>query len=77
MPEPAAITNGSACSRWRCRIAPFAKRSNSGAAEEELRDLLRTNGTRSLLADALAKVSDGVTTLDEVRSMTWVPLPDC
>jgi general secretion pathway protein E len=48
-----------------------------GAAEEELRDLLRTNGTRSLLSAALVKVSEGVTTLDEVRSMTWVSLPGC
>jgi type II secretory ATPase GspE/PulE/Tfp pilus assembly ATPase PilB-like protein/nucleotide-binding universal stress UspA family protein len=47
----------------------------SGAAEEELRDLLRSNGTRSLLSDALLKVAEGVTTLDEVRGMTWVPFP--
>ncbi|HEV3137550.1 MAG TPA: ATPase, T2SS/T4P/T4SS family [Pirellulales bacterium] len=46
-----------------------------GAAEEELRDLLRTNGTRSLLSDGLVKVSEGVTALDDVRSMTWVAMP--
>jgi type II secretory ATPase GspE/PulE/Tfp pilus assembly ATPase PilB-like protein/nucleotide-binding universal stress UspA family protein len=47
----------------------------SDAAEEELRDLLRSNGTRSLLSDALLKVAEGVTTLDEVRGMTWIPFP--
>jgi type II secretory ATPase GspE/PulE/Tfp pilus assembly ATPase PilB-like protein/nucleotide-binding universal stress UspA family protein len=46
-----------------------------GASEEELRQLLRSKGTRSLLADGLNKVRDGITTLDEVRSMTWVPFP--
>ncbi len=46
-----------------------------GAAEDELRDLLRSGGTPSLLADALAKVRDGITTLDEARSMTWVSFP--
>lgn len=47
-----------------------------GAPEDELRDLLRSNGTRSLLSDALLKVRDGDTTLEEVLSMTWVPLPE-
>ncbi len=46
-----------------------------GAAEDELRDLLRSNDTRSLLADGLIKVRDGITTLEEIRSMTWVSLP--
>lgn len=43
-----------------------------GAPEDELRQMIRSHGTRSLLADGLAKVRDGITTLDEVRSMTWV-----
>jgi type II secretory ATPase GspE/PulE/Tfp pilus assembly ATPase PilB-like protein len=47
-----------------------------GGSEDELRDQLRSAGTRSLLADALAKARDGITTLDEVRSMTWVTLPE-
>jgi type II secretory ATPase GspE/PulE/Tfp pilus assembly ATPase PilB-like protein len=46
-----------------------------GTAEEELRDLLRSCGTSSLRADALAKVYDGITTLDEVNSMIWGRLP--
>ena len=37
-----------------------------------MRDLLRSPGTRSPLADALTKVRDVITTLDEVRAMTWV-----
>jgi type IV pilus assembly protein PilB len=43
-----------------------------GESEDDLRDLLRSQGTRSLQADALEKVRQLVTTLDEVRSMTWV-----
>jgi type II secretory ATPase GspE/PulE/Tfp pilus assembly ATPase PilB-like protein len=46
-----------------------------GAPEDQLRQMLRSKGTQSLLADGLNKVRDGITTLDEVRSMTWVPLP--
>ena len=46
-----------------------------GDSEEELRHMIRSNGTRSLLADGLAKVCEGITTLDEVRSMTWVRFP--
>jgi type IV pilus assembly protein PilB len=46
-----------------------------GAAEDDLRDLVRAGGTRSLLADALAKARQGVTTLDEVRAMTWISFP--
>jgi type II secretory ATPase GspE/PulE/Tfp pilus assembly ATPase PilB-like protein len=45
-----------------------------GGPEDVLRDLVRGRGTRSLLADGLAKVRDGSTSLDEVRSITWVPL---
>jgi type II secretory ATPase GspE/PulE/Tfp pilus assembly ATPase PilB-like protein len=47
-----------------------------GASEHDLRDTLRSRGTRSLLADGLRKARDGITTLDEVRSMTWVSFPD-
>ena len=46
-----------------------------GDSEDELRDLLRSRGTHSLLADGLAKVRDGITTLDEVRAMSWVSFP--
>jgi type II secretory ATPase GspE/PulE/Tfp pilus assembly ATPase PilB-like protein len=47
----------------------------NGAPEDELRDLIRAQGTGGLLADGLSKVCEGVTTLQEVRSMTWVPFP--
>lgn len=43
-----------------------------GLPENELRTALRAAGTRSLLADALTKVRDGITTLEEVREMTWL-----
>jgi type IV pilus assembly protein PilB len=46
-----------------------------GDPEEELRQMIRSNGTRSLLADGLAKVGEGITTIDEVRAMTWVRFP--
>ena len=46
-----------------------------GASEDELRDLLRSHGTQSLMADALAKVRDGVTSLDEAHGMSWVSFP--
>jgi type II secretory ATPase GspE/PulE/Tfp pilus assembly ATPase PilB-like protein len=48
----------------------------NGVAEEELRDLLRSSGTISLRADALTKVRDGITTLDEVNTMIWGRLPE-
>lgn len=47
-----------------------------GASENELRDLLRSRGTQSLMADALAKVRDGVTSLDEAHGMSWVSFPE-
>ena len=45
-----------------------------GGSEDELRDLLRSGGTRSLESDGLEKVCEQVTTLDEVHAMTWVSL---
>jgi type II secretory ATPase GspE/PulE/Tfp pilus assembly ATPase PilB-like protein len=44
-----------------------------GEAEDVLRDLIRAQGTRGLLADGLAKVRDGSTSLAEVRSIAWAP----
>lgn len=41
-----------------------------GKSERELRQLLRNNGVVSLTYDALRKVVDGVTTLEEVRQMS-------
>ena len=38
-----------------------------------MRQIIRTAGTPSLLADGLHKVHDGVTTVDEVQDMTWMP----
>ena len=43
-----------------------------GVPEDELRDIIRNAGTRSLNADALLKAADGVTSVDEASSMTWI-----
>lgn len=42
-----------------------------GAAEDELRQMIRAAGTPSLMADALTKVCEGVTALEEARSIRW------
>ncbi|MEX0676525.1 MAG: hypothetical protein WD063_05585, partial [Pirellulales bacterium] len=46
-----------------------------GSSEDELRSLIRSRGTPSLQSDALAKVRDGVTSLDELQAVTWRKLP--
>ena len=43
-----------------------------GVPEDELREVLRAAGTASLVADGLRKVCDGITTLDEIKTMSWV-----
>ena len=45
-----------------------------GVGEEELRTLICGQGTPSLQADALQKVHDGITSLDEVQAMAWVEI---
>jgi type II secretory ATPase GspE/PulE/Tfp pilus assembly ATPase PilB-like protein/nucleotide-binding universal stress UspA family protein len=52
----------------------FSEAMVQGSLEEELRDLIRSHGTPSLVSDSLRKVTDGVTTLDEVRRMHWVEI---
>lgn len=49
----------------------IAEAIQRGAAEDELRRMVRAAGTTSLMADALAKVRDGVTSLEEARSIKW------
>jgi type II secretory ATPase GspE/PulE/Tfp pilus assembly ATPase PilB-like protein len=44
----------------------------SGAAEDELRALLRSSGTPGLPADALRKVRDGITSFEEALAMKWI-----
>jgi type II secretory ATPase GspE/PulE/Tfp pilus assembly ATPase PilB-like protein/nucleotide-binding universal stress UspA family protein len=44
----------------------------AGAPEDELRGVLRTAGTPSLLADALVKVAGGITCVEEAQAMKWV-----
>lgn len=55
---------------------PLRQLVEAGGSEAELRDVLRTHGTTSLLSDGLKKVAEGVTSLDEVRGMTWISLAD-
>jgi type II secretory ATPase GspE/PulE/Tfp pilus assembly ATPase PilB-like protein len=43
-----------------------------GVSEQELRDLLRSTGTPSLIADALDKAGSGVTGVDEALQMSAV-----
>jgi type II secretory ATPase GspE/PulE/Tfp pilus assembly ATPase PilB-like protein len=42
-------------------------------SENDIRQIIRAAGTPSLLADGLRKVRDGITSVDEVQAMTWVP----
>ena len=43
-----------------------------GSSEAELRELLRSTGMKSLLADALGKVRDGITSVNEALAMSVV-----
>jgi type II secretory ATPase GspE/PulE/Tfp pilus assembly ATPase PilB-like protein len=49
----------------------IAEAIQRGTAEDELRRMIRSAGTTSLMADALAKVCDGVTSLQEALSIKW------
>jgi type II secretory ATPase GspE/PulE/Tfp pilus assembly ATPase PilB-like protein len=44
----------------------------NGAPEDELRAVLRSSGTPSLMADALMKVHGGVTSFEEAEAMKWI-----
>jgi len=50
---------------------PIAEAIQNGAAEGELRRMIRAAGTTGLMADALGKVRDGITSLDEALSIKW------
>ena len=51
----------------------IAQGIREGRSEHEVRQIIRAAGTPSLLADGLLKVHDGITTVEEVQEMTWVP----
>jgi type IV pilus assembly protein PilB len=61
------------CGVFECvRIdAELAKAISDNANEEEIRRLIRAKGISSLTAEALKKVIDGVTSLDEALSVRW------
>lgn len=85
MSPPAELSRSVGCPRcrgtgYRDRIGVFevvpaaglaSEAVLAGAAEGELRQALRSSGAISLMADALQKVSDGVTTLEEAQRMKW------
>jgi general secretion pathway protein E len=48
---------------------PAADSILSGAPEGEFRKVIRSSGTPSLMGDGLQKVSEGITTLEEVQGM--------
>jgi type II secretory ATPase GspE/PulE/Tfp pilus assembly ATPase PilB-like protein len=48
----------------------LAEAIENGQTERQLRHLLRSDGVKSLMADGLQKVRNGITTLQEVRSMS-------
>jgi general secretion pathway protein E len=52
--------------------AELVQRITQGATEHEVREQIRRGGTPELTVDALAKVTAGLTSLDEARKMTWV-----
>jgi type II secretory ATPase GspE/PulE/Tfp pilus assembly ATPase PilB-like protein len=49
----------------------IAEAIQRGSAEDELRRMIRSAGTTSLMADALTKVREGVTSLEEALSIKW------
>ena len=77
MTHPAELPRAVGCTRcrgtdYRDRLGvfdavdvegPVADSILSGAAEGELRTLIRSSGTPNLVADGLPKVADGLTTL--------------
>jgi hypothetical protein len=60
------------CSGIQCQSKhsePILRAIGSGAAEDEIRSVIRREGRESL-------VVDGTTGLDEVRGMTWCDFAD-
>jgi type II secretory ATPase GspE/PulE/Tfp pilus assembly ATPase PilB-like protein len=49
----------------------LAKAISDNANEEDIRRLIRAKGISSLTTEALKKVIDGVTSLDEALSVRW------
>ncbi len=83
-PEVTAVPTGcSACrgTGYRGRIGVFEVEANNaelmqaieqGAPEDEVRQLLSESGGVTLIEDALLKVHDGITSLRQAQTMTWV-----
>jgi type II secretory ATPase GspE/PulE/Tfp pilus assembly ATPase PilB-like protein len=83
---PAQLLQANGCvechqTGYRDRIGVFEVAINTPELAEAIEDdwselqlhhLLREQRTPSLASDALQKVREGITTLDEVRTMTWV-----
>jgi type II secretory ATPase GspE/PulE/Tfp pilus assembly ATPase PilB-like protein len=51
----------------------IAEGIREGRSEKDVRQIIRAAGTPSLRADGLRKVGEGITSVEEVQAMTWVP----
>ena len=51
---------------------PVAEGVLKESSESELRDQIRQSGTPGLVSDGLAKVSAGLTSVDEIQQMSWL-----
>jgi len=85
LPKPAALPRPQGCPRCRntgyfgrigvIEAVPVAGKIataiQNGVSENELREIIRSAGTPSLMTDALTKVREGLTSLEEARSIRW------
>jgi hypothetical protein len=49
----------------------IAQAIQDGRAEDDLRRMIRAGGTINLTADALGQARDGITSIEEARSIKW------
>ena len=49
---------------------------DNGGSEEELRNAIRSHGTGSLENDALEKVAEGITSMEEFHAMTSIKMQE-
>jgi type IV pilus assembly protein PilB len=87
LPADAAFMRGQGCEQclqtgYKGRIGLFevmimnpeiGKAFLKGASAQELTQIAVAHGMRTLVADGIRKAAQGITTLEEVRRVTWVP----
>ena len=49
-----------------------ARAIEQGQPEDELRNMIRQTGVHGLTSDALSKVRNGVTSVEEAEALTWI-----